>query len=86
MAGALGCAPLSDKFGRRPTLFALSIPLAIGTLVSACATAAPSIIIGRFIAGLGIGAASVLAPSLLAEISPTKSRGAVSLLTRLAYV
>jgi len=86
MSGALGCAPLSDRLGRRIALLTLVLPLTLGTLLSAWATSAGMMVAGRLLCGLGVGAASVLAPTLLAELSPTKSRGMISLLTRLGYV
>ena len=42
--------------------------------------AAPSVsilMVGRFIVGLGIGAASLVVPVYLSEVSPTEMRGTV---------
>eukprot|EP00873_Tetraselmis_striata_P036171 jgi/Tetstr1/456435/TSEL_043165.t2 len=85
-AGALGCAPLSDRLGRRSALIAAAAPLLVGAVVCGAASGAAMLCAGRFLCGLGVGASSVVAPALVAELSPPASRGLASTLTRLAYV
>ena len=84
--GALGCAPISDRLGRRAALVATSAPILIGTLMCAWSVDAFALAAGRFLCGIGVGAASTVAPALVAELSPPASRGLASVLTRVAMV
>ena len=43
----------------------------------ATAPSVPYLMVGRFIVGLGIGAASLVVPVYLSEVSPTEMRGTV---------
>lgn len=49
----------------------------IGALFMAIAPSIPVLMVGRFIVGLGIGAASLVVPVYLSEVSPTEMRGTV---------
>lgn len=73
--GALIVGRLADRYGRRKTLWALS--LIFFTFTFACSTAPNAIlmIIFRFILGLAVGGASVIVPTYLAEISTASLRG-----------
>lgn len=61
--GALAAGPTADKIGRRPTLMLAAVLAIIGTIMQAVAFGEISVIfIGRFIAGLGVGGASMVTP------------------------
>jgi sugar porter (SP) family MFS transporter len=64
-----------DKYGRRDSLRILAILYLISSLGCAFAWNWPSLIIFRFIGGLGIGGSSVLGPMYIAEVAPAKWRG-----------
>lgn len=73
--GAIGAAVFSTMIGRKLiitlccTLFALSaVELGLSNTV-------PFLIIGRFVVGLAVGAASMIVPVYISEVSPSKKRG-----------
>jgi len=64
-----------DKLGARDTLKIAALLYVVSALGSALAWNWPSLLIFRFIGGLGIGCSSVLGPVYIAEIAPAKWRG-----------
>jgi MFS transporter, SP family, galactose:H+ symporter len=73
--GALSGGGLSDRFGRRATLFATSVVFIVGAIFSAAATSVATLVIGRIIVGLGIGLACTTVPVYISEVSPAEARG-----------
>lgn len=73
--GALVGAWPADRFGRRPTLLWIGVLYTVSAIWSGLAWDAPSLIIARFIGGVGIGLATVTAPMYIAEIAPASHRG-----------
>ena len=67
--------PISDKIGRKKVLTYAAILFAVSALTSAIATKFWFFIIARMIGGIGVGAALIIAPMYIAEISPPKIRG-----------
>lgn len=74
LIGAILFSQLADRFGRKPIFQVVLFGYAFGSLLSALAPDYPVLLIGRFIAGLGIGAEFPVAFALLAELSPRKWR------------
>lgn len=74
MAGALLFGPLSDKLGRKTILIGSIVVFGVASLISAFATDLNSLIIWRFITGLGLGGAMPNAITLTSEYSPTRRR------------
>lgn len=78
LIGALLAAPVADKFGRRLSISFWSVVVAVGFLIQiTSATAWYQFMIGRFVAGFGVGALSVLVPMYQAETAPPWIRGAL---------
>ncbi len=71
----LVAGPLSDKFGRRLILKYAAILFAISAVGSALAPSFVVLVLARMIGGLGVGAALIIAPMYIAEISPAHLRG-----------
>ena len=84
--GGLGIGPLADARGRRAALLATTLPLTVGTLVSASADSFADMTVGRLITGVGVGASSQIVPLYLSEVSPPNLRGTVNGIRRVAYV
>ena len=84
--GGFSIAPFADKYGRKNALAFVTIPLAVGALISAVSWDAASMTFGRLITGIGVGASSQIVPLYLAEISPPSFRGTANGLRRMAYV
>ncbi|KAI9898575.1 hypothetical protein N3K66_006935 [Trichothecium roseum] len=79
----------ADKFGRRPCLMAVGTLTAIGVMFQAASAAHGTIAlmyIGRFTAGLGVGAASTLTPLYVSECSPRAIRGGLTAFYQLFIV
>lgn len=74
---ALIAGPLQDHFGRKPILMLADILFTIGAILMATAESIPLLILGRLIVGLGVGAASLVVPVYLSEVSPLEVRGTV---------
>ena len=66
---------IGDMIGRRKTILYGSIIFFVGGLLQAFATGMPMMIVGRIIAGLGVGALSTIVPVYQSEISPPHNRG-----------
>ena len=84
--GALVDGPLADKTGRKPVMIVTAIIFALSAWGSGISTSATEFILYRLLGGLGIGAASVLAPAYIAEIAPAAIRGRLATLQQLAIV
>ncbi len=78
--GALAAGPLVDRFGRKSLLLVDSALFALGSLISAFAPEATTLIIGRLIIGLAIGADSAIATAYIAEFAPKSRRGSLSII------
>ncbi|KAL2329513.1 hypothetical protein Fmac_017094 [Flemingia macrophylla] len=81
--GSFTGGALADKFGRTRTFQLDAIPLAIGGFLCATAQSVETMIIGRLLAGIGIGVASAIVPLYISEISPTEIRGALGSVNQL---
>ncbi|KAG5992718.1 glucose transporter [Claviceps lovelessii] len=73
--GALLAAPAGDSLGRRITLLIAVGVFCIGAICQVCANAIPLLLIGRALAGVGVGAISVLVPLYQSEMAPKWIRG-----------
>jgi SP family sugar:H+ symporter-like MFS transporter len=92
-AALLGCAvgawfagPIADRWGRIRVMLVAAILFAISAIGSAFAFNPVTLGVWRVIGGLAIGAASVIAPAYIAEISPAEMRGRLGSLQQLAIV
>ena len=84
--GVLAVGPLSDRFGRKLAMFLAALMF----LISSIGTAVPNdiwlLIVFRFLAGLGIGIASISTPMYIAEITPAHIRGRLIAVNQIAIV
>ncbi|XP_042499773.1 plastidic glucose transporter 4 isoform X2 [Macadamia integrifolia] len=81
--GSFTGGSLADKFGRTRTFQLDAIPLAVGAFLCATAQSVQVMIVGRLLAGLGIGISSAIVPLYISEISPTEIRGALGSVNQL---
>ncbi|KAM6520259.1 hypothetical protein FALCPG4_013808 [Fusarium falciforme] len=74
--GSLLTFPLAENIGRKRAIFvAAAVFILGGTLMTASHGSLPMLIAGRAVAGLGIGASSLIVPVYIAETSPPSIRG-----------
>jgi len=76
--GAFLAGKLSDSFGRRNVLLIAAVLFMISAFGSGISTSSPEFIIYRLIGGFAVGAASVIAPAYVAEVTPASMRGRLS--------
>ncbi|WP_299303947.1 sugar porter family MFS transporter [uncultured Brachybacterium sp.] len=89
----LGCAvgawfagTLSNRYGRIPVMVIAATLFFISAIGSGLAFGVWDLIIWRVVGGLGVGAASVIAPAYIAEVAPARFRGRLGSLQQLAIV
>lgn len=87
----LGCAVgaylagrIADAKGRIPAMKIGGILFLVSALGTGFAFSVYDLVFWRFVGGLGIGLASVIAPAYISEISPAKHRGRLASLQQLA--
>ena len=73
--GAMFAGIPGDRYGRRDSLRILAVCYLVSALGCAFAWDWYSLLVFRFVGGLGIGGSSVLGPMYIAEIAPAKFRG-----------
>lgn len=80
VTGALIAGRPADRYGRKPVLMLIAILYLMSALGCAMAGNVSTLIIFRFIGGIGVGASSVVAPMYISEISPADIRGRMTAL------
>ncbi|CAL5875114.1 uncharacterized protein PFLUO_LOCUS9418 [Penicillium psychrofluorescens] len=78
--GALVCAWLGDKLGRRKTIFLAGCIALVGIIIQASPFALGQLIAGRVITGLGVGGFTATIPMYVSESSGAGARGRMVLL------
>jgi MFS family permease len=84
--GAIAAGRPADRFGRRAVLLVIAVLYFVSAIGSALAWDWYSFLFFRFLGGLGVGAASVVSPLYIAEISPAPVRGRLVALTQFNIV
>jgi MFS family permease len=75
LTSSLGVGRIGDIIGRRKTILYGSIVFFVGGALQTFANGMPMMILGRIVAGLGVGALSAIVPVYQSEISPPHNRG-----------
>ena len=75
VVGAMLAGIPGERYGRRDSLRIMALFYLVSALGCALAWNWWSLVVFRFIGGLGIGGSSVLAPMYIAEVAPAKWRG-----------
>ncbi len=73
--GAMSSGQLGQRVGSREALRLMALLYVVSAVGSGLAWSWPSLLVFRFIGGLGIGGSSVLGPVYIAELAPAKWRG-----------
>ncbi len=82
--GVLCAGFLRDRFGTRPMLISAAVLFTVSAIGCMFAGSFESLVVYRFVGGLGVGIASMLSPLYIAEIAPPQSRGRLVSLYQLA--
>lgn len=84
--GCLVAGGMADRYGRRKGLLLAAIVFGISSLAMAFAPNRDLFIAARFMAGIGVGMASMLSPMYIAEVSPAALRGRMVAINQLTVV
>jgi SP family sugar:H+ symporter-like MFS transporter len=76
--GAFIAGRLSDRIGRRGVMMLAAVLFLVSALLAGGAGSSEVFIIARIIGGLGVGAASVISPVYISEVTPASVRGRLS--------
>jgi MFS transporter, SP family, arabinose:H+ symporter len=86
IVGCAGAGTVADFLGKKKGLGLCALCFALSSVGMLFASNLNQFVIWRLIGGLGIGAASVIAPNYIAEIAPTRVRGRCVTLYQLGIV
>jgi SP family facilitated glucose transporter-like MFS transporter 8 len=83
MVGSMSGGVLCDKFGRKNTIMAASIPFMLGWFFIATTTHFSIFLSARCLIGLTVGVVSMAVPLYISESAPTHLRGALGAVNQL---
>lgn len=86
MAGCVVAGRIAEKYGRKPALMLAAAIFTVSSLAMAVSPTLTLFIAARFVAGIGVGMASMLSPMYIAEVSPAPIRGRMVTTYQLAIV
>ncbi len=84
--GAFFAGTLADKLGRKPVLIITAAAFIISAWGSGISSSSGQFVFFRILGGMGVGAASILAPAYISEIAPKGIRGRLASLQQLMIV
>lgn len=84
--GAFLAGRAADRFGRKKTLIFTAVVFAVSAWGSGIASGSLEFVLYRLLGGFAVGAASIICPAYIAEISPPAHRGWLATLQQLAIV
>ncbi len=84
--GAFSAGRLADRIGRRNVMMLAAVMFIVSALAAGAAGSAEFFIIARFIGGLGVGAASVISPVYISEVTPAAIRGRLSTVQQIMII
>jgi SP family sugar:H+ symporter-like MFS transporter len=84
--GAFLAGRSADRWGRRRVMVAAAVLFIFSALAAGAADSALMMILARFAAGVGVGAASVLSPAYISEVTPASMRGRLSSLQQVMII
>ncbi len=84
--GAFFAGTLADKLGRRTILIVAAVFFSTSAWGSGVANGSYEFIVYRLLGGLAVGAASVLAPAYISEVTPARFRGAMTTIQQIAII
>ncbi|KAK0101301.1 hypothetical protein ONS95_006478 [Cadophora gregata] len=80
--GAITSGPIAGSYGRLLAMRLTSVFFVLGSGLTTLASTVPIMSIGRFVAGIGAGASTVIVPIYISEVAPPKERGLFGSMTQ----
>lgn len=84
--GAYFAGRLADTFGRRAIMRVAAFCFVVSAWGSGIADGSMEFVVYRVLGGLAVGAASVLAPAYISEVSPARYRGSLATVQQVAII
>lgn len=84
LLGALSSGSFATKRGRLPAMRLTALMFALGSFVETISGSVAVFAIGRFLAGVGAGGATVIVPLYISEIAPPSQRGLFGVMTQVS--
>lgn len=84
--GAFFAGRLADRYGRRSIMRIAALLFIISAWGSGIAGSSMEFVVYRVLGGLAVGAASVLAPAYISEVSPAHYRGTLATVQQIAII
>lgn len=84
--GAFFAGQMADKIGRRKVLMISAICFIVSAWGSGIADSSVTFVLFRILGGLAVGAASVISPAYISEISPSEVRGRMTTIQQVAII
>ncbi|GAA3353511.1 sugar porter family MFS transporter [Saccharopolyspora gregorii] len=81
--GSLVAGSLAERWGRRPILQLGAAVFGLSAIGMALAPSVAVLVAARVLGGLAVGIASVVVPTYLSELAPTRNRGGIATLNQL---
>lgn len=86
VVGAFFAGMLADKLGRRSVLRLAAVLFLVGALVQGFAHEHWIFVAARILGGIAVGAASVLSPAYISEVTPAKIRGRMTTVQQIMII
>ncbi|KAH7360170.1 general substrate transporter [Rhexocercosporidium sp. MPI-PUGE-AT-0058] len=80
--GAITSGQIAGSYGRLLAMRITSVFFVLGSCLATLAGTVPIMSIGRFLAGIGAGASTVIVPIYISEVAPPKERGLFGSMTQ----
>ncbi|MGH8595792.1 MAG: sugar porter family MFS transporter [Gammaproteobacteria bacterium] len=84
--GAAITGPIADRIGRKAVMIFVAVAFAATMVATGLAPTFTAFIIARFLAGVAVGAVSLVAPLYIAEVAPAHIRGRLGALYQMSIV
>ena len=84
--GAFFAGQMADKIGRRKVLMISALCFIVSAWGSGIADSSMTFVLFRILGGLAVGAASVISPAYISEISPSEVRGRMTTIQQVAII
>ncbi|KAK5992121.1 putative metabolite transport protein [Cladobotryum mycophilum] len=84
LIGALAAGPFSSQRGRLLAMRLTALFYILGSLIETAAQSVFFLALGRFVAGIGAGASTVIVPLYISEVCPPDARGFFGFLTQIS--
>ncbi|MCH8686201.1 sugar porter family MFS transporter [Pedomonas mirosovicensis] len=84
--GAFLAGRLADLIGRRSVMMIAAVLFILSAIAAGAAETSTLFVIARIIGGMGVGAASVLSPVYISEVTPASIRGRLSSIQQIMII